>query len=313
MSEAPVIQSGHLAVSDGHELYYEVCGNPNGIPVLFVHGGPGASFSEADKVFFNFEKYKVAFIDQRGAGQSKPFASLHANTTKHLISDFNVFLDHLGWKKVFLFGGSWGSTLSLAYAIHNPKRITGLMLRGIFLGTKAECDFYLKGGVKLQFPDVWERFISHVPKAQQKAPAPYYQKMMASKKAEVREKYSYEWAYYEVSMVKLAITEEQIQAALQQFSYQSLSPLEAHYILKRCFLPEGFLLKNAKKLAHLPISIVHGRYDAICPTYYAHALHAAFKKKSRLAIVTAGHSSTDEEILKVLISEMKRFETVLSV
>ncbi|MBI3556851.1 MAG: prolyl aminopeptidase [Deltaproteobacteria bacterium] len=294
-----------LSVSGGHQLYYEVHGNARGLPVLYVHGGPGGGCSKADHRFFDFKKTRVIFFDQRGAGKSRPFASTKNNTTDELVGDINRLLDHLGLERVFLFGGSWGSTLSLVFAIRHPERALGLLLRGIFLGTKAENDYYLKGGIRLYFPEIWERFLSHVPRKARNNPAAYYQKQMHSRSRAIRQAYAFEWAFYEFSIMKLHTTEADTTKAIRSFPFEALSRLEAHYILRNCFLPENYILENAARLAHLPISIVQGRYDMVCPPEAAFRLHEQLPG-SRLHVVTAGHTAREKPIEKMLISEMKR-------
>ncbi len=311
MFQPKTYRSGYLKVTNGHELYYEACGNPKGIPVLFVHGGPGGGFSDHDKVYFNPKKYNIIFFDQRGAGRSKPFASLKNNKTQDLVEDINRLLDFLELKKVFLFGGSWGSTLSLVYGIQNPKRLSGMMLRGIFLSTQKECDFYLKGGgAKTFFPEAWERFCRIVPKRFHNDPARYYLKQMQSKNEKVSDRYAYEYAYYELSMYKLFMSDKDIRAFLKVFDYRAMGTIECYYVNHRCFLEDDYILKNVSKISHLPISIVHGRYDVLVPPRCAYELHKKLKK-SKLQMVTAGHASSEPEIFKVLISEMKRFEKIL--
>lgn len=298
-------KKGYLPVSDGYRLYYECCGNPAGKPVLFIHGGPGSGFSENDKRFFDLSSINLILYDQRGAGRSEPFACLENNTTQQLVGDISRLLDFLHLEKVFLFGGSWGSTLALIYAIQNPDRVTGMLLRGIFLANKADIEHYIGGGVKNFFPEAWERFVSLVPESEQKNIAPYYLQMMQSRNSEIREKYTYEWARYEMSIFKLDITEMDIQNSLKEVSYRSLSPLEAHYIAGNCFISENYIIHNAHKISHIPTSIIHGRYDFICPPVNAVILHRTIDK-SRLSIVTAGHSSSERAIERNLKSEMKR-------
>jgi len=303
-------KNGYLKVSDGYKIYYELYGNPRGKPVIFVHGGPGGGFSEEDKRFFNPKIFNVILFDQRGSGKSKPFASLKANTTAKLVQDMKKLLEFLGIKKIFLFGGSWGSTLSLVYAIKHPETISGILLRGIFLGTDKEIRYSYNGGVKRFFPEIWERFISNVPGKYRKNPVSYYLKKMKSKNPKVKEKYTFEWAYYEMSLLKLKSNQEEIKRELKRYSYKSLAPIEAHYFKNHCFLPDNYILKNAYKLSKIPISIIQGRYDFVCPPINAYKLHKKLKN-SKLHFVFAGHSSSEKEIEKKLISEMNRFSKII--
>ncbi len=261
-----VFNKGYLPVSDGHSLYFECWGNPRGFPILFVHGGPGSgSSSPRYKKWFEPNKHMVIFYDQRGAARSRPFASVIANTTPKLVRDINQLLDHLKLDRVLLFGGSWGSTLALTYAIQNPNRVWGIFLRALFLGDKAAVDHYIRGGLRHHFPDRWERFLSFVPLASRKDPTAYYLKKMLSKNRNERKKFCFEWAYYEMSVVALEMPEKLILKYLKELNYKSLSTLEAHYMKHNCFLPKDYILRNAKKLQSVPITLFHGRYDVICP------------------------------------------------
>lgn len=295
-------QSGYINVSHGHELYFELYGNPNGIPVVFLHGGPGAGFGDKDKKFFDANRYNVLFFDQRGSSRSKPFGSIENNTTQLLVEDINTLLDHLNFEKVYVFGGSWGSTLSLVYAIHHPERVLGLIIRGIWLANRYALDHYIGGGIKEFFPDVWDRFENLVPKGEN--PVNYYLRMMTSDNTEISDKYAYEWAYYEMSFYtinKITDTEE----ILKTFSYKSMAILEAHYIKNNCFLSEDFIMKNIDKIKDIKTAIIHGRFDFICTPIQAFRLHEGLNN-SKLNIETAGHSSSDEANMIALISELKR-------
>ena len=303
-------KKGYLKVTDGHKLYYEFCGNKNGIPVLFLHGGPGSGFVDAHKNAFDLKKFNLILFDQRGAGRSKPFASLKANTTAHLISDINKILDFAVIEKALLFGGSWGSTLALAYALKYPERVLGLQLRGIFLGDSQSVRYYLNGGVEIHAPEAWERFVRQVPEKNRKDIVDYYFKKMRSKKYSERKKACYEWARYEMSIMKMKISEKEIEEYVGEYSYMSLAPLEAHYLRKNCFMPDNYILENAHKLSGIPVSIVHGRYDLICQPRDAYLLHKEINS-SRLKLVTAGHSASEREIEKAQKSELKRFAKLL--
>ncbi len=295
-------KSGYIDVTDGHSLYFELYGNPKGIPVLFVHGGPGAGFSDSDKQFFNKNRYNVLFFDQRGASRSNPFGSIENNTTQHLVSDIDYILDYLNFDKVYVFGGSWGSTLSLVYAIHNPARVLGLVLRGIWLANEYGINHYINGGIKEFFPDVWNRFEALVPKGEN--PVSYYLSQMLSDDQTISDKYAYEWAYYELSFYTINKITDPAEL-LKGFSYKSMAILEAHYIHNKCFLTEDFIMKNINKISHIKTSLVQGRYDFICSPVQAFRLHSGLKN-SKLNITNAGHSSSDAENKKMLVKELKR-------
>ena len=305
MTETKNIESykkGFLKVSDVHQLYYELYGNPEGIPVIFLHGGPGAGFSDKDKSFFDKDRYNVLLFDQRGASRSIPFGSIENNTTQDLVDDINKILDHLNFEKVYVFGGSWGSTLALVYAIHHPDRVLGLILRGIWLSNKYAIDHYIGGGIKEFFPDVWNRFASLVKEGEQ--PAKYYLNQMLSNDEEVSYKYAYEWAYYEMSFYTIKKIEN-TEDILKTFAYRSLAILEAHFIANNCFLEEDFIMQNIHKIQDIKTTIVHGRYDFICTPVQAFRLHDGLNN-SKLNIMNAGHSGSDPDNFDTLKSELKR-------
>lgn len=296
----------YLKVSEIHKIHYEVCGNPDAEAILFVHGGPGAGFSKQDKRFFNFEKQKVIFFDQRGSAKSIPFGSIIQNTTQDLINDINKLLDFLNIDKIALFGGSWGTTLSLAYAVQNPDRVKKLLLRGIFLGNNESIDYYLNGGIQEKFPKVWKRFRENVPTDFEGSVADYYLKKMVNGSKEEKKYFSYEWAFYEISIFKKDISSKEIESILKNMPYESLSILEAHYLTNNCFLDENYILKNVEKINHIPIKIIHGKQDAICPLKFAVELHSILVN-SELFIVEAGHSDSEPEIEKKIMQLIKTF------
>lgn len=306
----PPYKSGYLDIGDGHKMYYECCGNPAGKPVLYLHGGPGSGFSKKDKRFFDKKVWNAIFFDQRGAGKSTPFASLQNNTTNHLVKDISKLLDFLKIRKVTLFGGSWGSTLAVIYAIQNPKRVKGMILRGIWL---ADCEIkhYIEGGVRQFFPEYWEQFVSLVPEKKRKKIVEYYLKKILSSDPETIGRYAYAWTFYEASITRLKPDLKKIEKELARNQlYSSLAPLEAYYIVNNCFIPEGYILKNAHKLSKIPTVIVQGRYDMVCPPIQAYKFHTALPG-SKLYFVIAGHSSQDREINKKLIEETKRMADIV--
>ncbi len=296
----------YLEVSSIHSLYYECYGNPTGKPVLFLHGGPGAGFSDADKQFFNPTIFNVIFFDQRGASRSKPFGSIEENTTADLVNDINHLLDFLNIEKVLLFGGSWGSTLALVYAIQHAERVTGMLLRGIFLGNKENIDYFINGGVKEEFPEVWARFESLVPENERDNIPTYYLNKMLSEDEKISNHYAFEWTYYEMSIYKQGVTsDEEITKLVANMLYKSLAIMEAYYCVNYCFLPDDYILNNIKAIENIRTVIVQGKYDAICPPKFAEQLHQAFDK-SILHLVDAGHASTEPAIAAVLKREVER-------
>lgn len=296
-------KKGYFKVGDGHQIYYELCGNPEGKPVMFVHGGPGGGFSDKDKRFFNLKKFNVILFDQRGSGRSKPFASLNGNTTFKLAEDMRKLLGYLKIDKIILFGGSWGSTLSLVYAIRYPETVIGMVLRGIFLGSNEENDYFVYG-VKDHFPEAWERMASLVPEKNRKNIIEYYYNQMNSKNEKIRKKFTLEWARYEFSVSKLIYSEKKVKETLKEVRYEAFSLIELHYLKNNCFLPKNYILNNAGKIK-CPVSIVHGRYDLVCSPESAYRLDEKLKN-SKLFFTLAGHSASDEENEKMLIKEINK-------
>lgn len=289
------IQKGYLKVSEIHEIYYEVCGAAAGKTYLFVHGGPGAGFSELDKRFFDFKKHKVVFYDQRGSSKSKPFGEITDNTTQHLVEDINKLLAHLNIEKIHVFGGSWGTTLSLVFAILYPEKVESLLLRGVFLGDKKSIDHYLNGGVKNKFSTEWERFKNNVPLDSNQTISAYYLDKMLHGSLEEKKFFCYEWVFYEISIFKRRIDENEIDSIIKQFPFESLAIMEAHYLSNNCFIEDSFILNNIKALDTIPTTIIHGKYDAICPIEYAEILHHKLKR-SNLYIENTGHSDSEPDI-----------------
>jgi proline iminopeptidase len=300
-----IYDKGYLDVGKGHSIYYELSGNPKGKPVLFVHGGPGGGFSSNDKRYFNPKLFNIITFDQRGSGKSKPFASIKNNITNDLVDDIKKLLDFFGIKKAYLFGGSWGSTLCLVYAIKYPETVLGMVIRGIFLGTKEENDYFVYDA-RSSFPEEWEKMISLVPNKNRNNILKYYYKMMRSKNKNIRNKYRLAWATYEFSVSKLIFSEKKLKEIFKEINFESFSLIELHYLVNNCFLPKHYILKNAYKLNGISTVIVQGRYDNVCNPYMAYLLHKRIPK-SKLYYTLAGHASSDPETEKVLIREINRF------
>lgn len=305
METNSLLENGYLKVSEIHEIYYEVCGADDGEVYLFVHGGPGAGFSEQDKRFFDFKKHKVIFFDQRGSSKSKPFGCIKENTTQDLVDDINVLLKHLNIQKINVFGGSWGTTLSLVFAIQNSEKVKSLLLRGVFLGDQKSIDHYLNGGVENDFPKEWNRFKKNVPKDSALSISEYYLDQMLNGTPENRAFYCYEWVFYEISIFKKGITEMEIEAIIQEFPFESLAIMEAYYLSNNCFIEENYILNNTNALDDIPVTIIHGKQDAICPVEYAETLHHKLKR-SILYIEDAGHSDSEAAIEKRIIEVLKK-------
>ncbi len=294
IEDKDIIRSGRLKVGNGHEIYWVDWGNKNVTkPIFYLHGGPGGGFDEADFTRFDPKKHRVVFHDQRGSGRSTPFASIEHNTSQDLVEDINKLRNELGFDKISLYGFSWGSTLALLYAIANPDVVEKMLIGGIFLARAVDNDFYLKGRIASHFPEVWERFVSVVPEANRNNIDDYYKKKMGSSDAKERKKFAHEWMAYESSIVKLDYQPSRVEKDLKDFASESLSYLEAHYIVgNNCFIEENYIINNANKLKGIDIVIVHGRYDFVCMPSAAYDLSKAVDH-ALLHFVAAGHSTRE--------------------
>lgn len=291
-----------LRVSDIHELHVEECGNPDGLPVVFLHGGPGAGVSPYHRQFFDPARYRIVLFDQRGAGKSTPHAELRDNTTWHLVDDIEAIREYVGVERWVVFGGSWGSTLALAYAQKHPERVLGLVLRGIFLGRAAELRWFneLDGGARWIFPERWERYLAHIPEAERDNMVEAYWRRLDSDDPAVRLAAAKAWSDWEggsVSLVHDAYapgTQDDPHVAV------SVSRTEAHYFRHQVFLEPNQLLRDVDRIRHIPATIVQGRYDIICPATSAYELAKAWPEAA-FHVVLAGHSAADPAIVDVLI------------
>ncbi len=291
-----------IAVEAPHELYVDESGNPDGIPVLFVHGGPGAGCGKFDRRFFDPEVYRIVLFDQRGAGRSRPHAELQGNTTEKLVADIEVIRTTLGIEKWVLFGGSWGSTLSLVYAQTYPERVLGLILRGIFLCRPVDFQwFYQEGGTSRLFPDYWEDFIHPIPEEDRHDIMGAYYRHLTSDNQIQQMTAAKAWSLWEGRTATLRPCQEVIDSFTETHRAMSLARIEAHYFVNNAFLTEDQILRNAYMLAGIPGVIVHGRYDAICPLDNAYAMHKAWPESELHIIREAGHSSREAGIVDALI------------
>lgn len=275
-----------------HHIYFEETGNPDGIPVMFLHGGPGAGCAPAHRRLFDPHRYRVILMDQRGCGRSEPFASTNQNTTQDLIGDIEGLRHHLDIPNFILFGGSWGSTLALAYGAAYPDRCLGFVLRGVFLGTRAEIDWFLYDMGRF-FPEAYDRFIRPIPPSERaNLLAAYYQRLTSPSKT-IACQAARSWAAYENSCATLAaVSRDAGDSAL------SLALLEAHYFTHDCFLPENHIMDNLNRLNHLPAIVVQGRHDVICPPFTAYRLVEAWGRQAQLRMVDdAGHSAFESGIV----------------
>lgn len=298
---------GMLAVDDLHTLYWEECGNPEGVPVLFLHGGPGGGISATHRRFFDPAHYRIVLFDQRGAGQSTPLGEYRQNTTPLLISDIEQLRQMLGIDAWLVFGGSWGSTLALAYGQAHPERCTGFILRGIFLCTPAEIDWFMNG-MRWFFPEVHAQFAALVPEKDRGDLLHAYERLLFSDDPEVYLPAARSWSRYEGRCLFL----EPEPAALEHFTTDTVSlgigRLEAHYFLHQGFFSDDQLIRNIDRIRHLPAVIVQGRYDVVCPPVSAHRLHAAWPEAKMHMIANAGHAAMEPGTAAALVAATKQFK-----
>lgn len=296
-----------LSVDARHTLYVEECGTPNAVPVLFLHGGPGAGIGPNSRRFFDPARWHVVLFDQRGAGQSTPFADLTDNTTAHLVADIEALREELQIERWVVFGGSWGSTLALAYAEAYPERVLGLVLRGIFLARDMELRWFNEadGGARHIFPERWARYRDFIPEAERGNMIEAYWRRLDGDDETVRLAAAQAWSAYEGGSTTLLHDPDAPGDFDEPHKAVSLARLEAHYFRHRMFLQPNQLLRDAPRLARIPTDIVHGRYDIICPVASALDLHAALPA-STLRIVLAGHSAADPAIVDALVQATDR-------
>ena len=295
-------------VGDGHTLYIEECGNPEGLPAVFLHGGPGAGLSSYHRRFFDPARWRVVLFDQRGAGKSMPFASLDANTTQHLVDDIEKVREHLGIERWLVFGGSWGSTLALAYAETHPDRITGLVLRGIFLGRDEELRWFNEadGGARRIFPERWACFRDFIPEAERGNMVDAYWRRLDGDDEAVRLAAAHAWGDYEGGSTTLEHDPTAAGIFADPQTALSVARLEAHYFRHGMFLQPGQVLRDIGRIRHIQGVIVHGRYDIICPAKTAFDLHEAWPEAD-FHLVLAGHAASEPAIVGKLIEATDRF------
>lgn len=301
--------TGRLSVSDRHTLYYEQCGNPNGKPVLFVHGGPGGGCGVAARSFFDPAAYRIILFDQRGCGRSTPHAELTDNTTWHLVSDIERLREYLGVDRWQVFGGSWGSTLALAYAETHPQRVTELVLRGIFTLRRAELEWFYQGrGSAWLYPDRWALFRDHIPIAERGDMMSAYYRRLTSNDPETRLAAARCWSTWEGATSHLMQNPDFIATTAADDFALAFARIECHYFVHGGFFDcDDQLLRNVDAIRHIPAVIVHGRYDVICPFKNAWDLHEAWPEAELKIIQDAGHSAHEAGNTAALIAATDRF------
>ncbi|CAO3441891.1 Proline iminopeptidase (EC 3.4.11.5) [Azospirillum argentinense] len=300
-------QTGFLPVDDIHTLYWEQSGNPRGVPVLFLHGGPGAGASPTHRRFFDPGHYRIVVMDQRGAGRSTPLGEVRRNTTELLVEDAERLRRHLGIERWLLFGGSWGSTLALAYGQTHPERCLGLILRGIFLMRKTEIDWFLYS-MRTIFPEAWATFAGHIPPEERGDLLEAYWRRLNAPDAATRMAAARVWSLYEGSCSSLLPSPELIATSAEDTHALGLARIEAHYFRSNRFTPEDRLLRDVHRIRHLPGAIVQGRYDIVCPITSADELRRAWPEADYRVVPDAGHSAMEPGIRAALVQATERFK-----
>ncbi|MEM9173174.1 MAG: prolyl aminopeptidase [Pseudomonadota bacterium] len=300
-------ETDFLDVGDGHQLYYEQSGNPQGKPVIALHGGPGGGSTPGMRQFFDPARYRIVLLDQRGAGKSTPHASLEANTTAHLIADIEQLRETLGIERWQVFGGSWGSTLSLAYAQAHPQRVTELVLRGIFMLRKQEIDWFYQEGASHIYPDRWQAYLAPIPEAERGDLLRAYHKRLTSDDEQVRLEAARAWSVWEGSTSFLLPNEQAASDFGSAHLALAMARIECHYFINDGFMRPGQLLEDIDRVRAIPAVIVQGRYDVVCPMASAWALHSVWPEARFEVIADAGHSAFEPGIASALCNATNAF------
>ena len=297
-----------LRVSDEHEIYYEECGNPHGKPALFVHGGPGAGCDARARSFFDPDAYRIVLFDQRGCGRSRPHASLKDNTTWHLVADIEQLRRHLRIERWLVFGGSWGSTLGLAYAQTHPDRVSELVLRGIFMLRRWELEWFYQEGASALFPDRWEHYIAPIPPAERHDLIRAFYRRLTSGDHKTMVDAARAWSIWEAATSYLRTSDDNVQKWSEEEFAVAVARIECHYFVNGGFLEyENQLLRNIERMRHIPGVIVQGRYDVVCPMQTAWELHRAWPEASFRVVPDAGHSAFEPGNMHELVCATDRF------
>lgn len=306
---APIepFDSGFLAVDGHHRLYWEQSGRPDGVPVVFLHGGPGAGCAPTHRRFFDPAYYRIILFDQRGSGRSTPGGSLQDNTTGHLVADMEQLRAHLKVDRWVVFGGSWGSTLALAYAQAHPRHCRALVLRGIFLGEETEIDWFLNG-IGRFFPEAWRAFVEAIPEAERGDLLGAYYRRLTGGDRSARRAAALAWSRYEGSCSTLLPSQDTVLNFSELDFAERLARIEAHYFVHRLFLPPGALLAGVEGIRHIPTVIVQGRYDMVCPIMTADRLARAWPEATYDVAADAGHAALEPGIRRSLINATERFK-----
>lgn len=302
-------QSGFLKVSEIHEIYYEQVGNPQGLPVVFLHGGPGGGISPDHRRFFDPKVYHIILFDQRGSGKSKPCAELRENTTWDLIKDTETIREKLNIKNWIVFGGSWGSTLALAYAITHPDRVKALILRGIFLCRPSEIKWFYQEGASNIFPDIWDEYLKPIPTEEQHNLVSAYHKRLTHENSTIRVQAAKSWSKWEAATSRLIVDIDAIQEFDEDDFALSFARIECHYFINNAFFPtNNYILENISKIRHIPAVIIQGRYDVVCPVRSAWDLHKAWPEAKLHIIAESGHAAAEPGTRAKLMEATEEFK-----
>jgi proline iminopeptidase len=300
--------AGQLRVDERHVLYYEQCGNPDGKPVVMLHGGPGAGCSPKMRCFHDPSKYRIVLFDQRGSGRSRPHADLVDNTTWHLVADIEALRAHLRIDAWQVFGGSWGSTLALAYAQSHPRRVTELVLRGIFMLRRWELEWFYQEGASRLFPDAWEHYIQAIPQVERADLISAFHRRLTGDDAQIRLAAARAWAVWEGATSFLRVDQNFVSGHEDAQFALAFARIENHYFVNGGFFEvEDQLLRDAHRMADIPGVIVHGRYDVVCPVANAWDLHKAWPKARLQISPTSGHSAFEAENIDALVRATDAF------
>jgi len=291
----------HLQVDEVHTLYIEECGNPSGLPVVFLHGGPGAGCGAYHRQYFDPEVYRIVLFDQRGCGKSSPHASLENNTTWDLVADIELIRQHLKIDQWVVFGGSWGSTLSLLYAQTHPTSVSGLILRGIFLARDKDVQWFYQEGTSKLFPDYWEKYIQPIPVAERGDMVSAFYRQLTDDNEVQMLRAAKAWSTWEGVTATLQANASVVESFSNSHSAISVARIECHYFMHQCWLEPDQIIKNVDKIRHIPGYIVHGRYDVICPVEQAWELAKAWPEAELSIIGDAGHSIVEPGITQALL------------
>lgn len=297
--------SGFMPVDDLHTLYWEECGNPRGVPIVFLHGGPGAGCSPNHRRFFNPERFRIVLLDQRGAGRSTPNGETRRNATADLVADLECLRRQRGIDAWHVFGGSWGSTLAIAYGEAHPEKCLSMTLRGIFLMRAREIDWFFEVG-KHFAPRAWEAFLEPLPAPHRADPLRGYAVLLEHEDYAVRLAAAKAWSVYEATCATLRPDPHMIAEANDERLAYGLARIECHYFLHQRYDPDDCLLRDLPRIQHLPATIVQGRYDLLCPPAVAHELHRAWPGSELIEVVDAGHSASEPGIRSALITATDR-------